>query len=185
LSAAGLLRFAYYAWLSKPAGERVLYRAINRRRLRRIVEIGLDSGLRAERMIWAAQRRGRDSVRYTGIDLFETRSSGAAPLGLKATYHRLRSTGARVQLAPGDPFTALARIANSLTGTDLLVISLSGDVDAEALERSWFYIPRMLHAGSQVFAEEESEKGTVFRRLAQLEIERLTVKLQRGHRRAA
>ena len=185
MSAAGLLRFAYYAWFSKPAGERVLYRAISRHRLRRIVEIGLDRGLRAERMIWAAQRKGKDSVRYTGIDLFETRVSGAEPLALKQTYHRLRSTGARVQLAPGDPFTALARIANTLTGTDLLVISRSPDVDAESLERSWFYIPRMLHAGSQVFVEEASEKGTAFRRLAQVEIERLTAKVQRGHRRAA
>lgn len=185
MSAAGLLRFAYYAYLSKPVGERALYRTISRHRLKRIVEIGLDDGLRAERMIWVAQRKGGEPARYMGVDLFEMRGGGMERLGLKETYHRLRGTGAKVQLAPGDPFSALARTANSLTGTDLLVISRSDAVDEESLARAWFYIPRMLHAGSHVLVEEATEKGTIFRRLTPVEIERLTAQTQRSHRRAA
>jgi hypothetical protein len=53
-----------------------------------------------------------------------------------------------VQLVPGDAFTALARTANALADTDLIVIS--ADQDAAALDLSWFYLPRMLHAASQV-----------------------------------
>jgi hypothetical protein len=65
----------------------------------------------------------------------------------------LKPTGVQVQLVPGDPYSALARVANNLTGTDLVVVA--ADQDPLALERAWFYFPRLLHTTSHVFAEEE------------------------------
>jgi hypothetical protein len=72
-------------------------------------------------------------------------------------------TGAQLRLVPGDPLSALARCANSLANTDLLIISAGHD--PAGLEPAWFYIPRMLHAGSLVFLEEQTGADSVFYRL--------------------
>ncbi|MEQ8788147.1 MAG: hypothetical protein RIC55_17700 [Pirellulaceae bacterium] len=184
MSAAGLLRFAYYAYLSRPAGERVLYRAMRRLRPRRIVELGLGDARRAQRLIRTAQRYAAgESVRYTGVDLFEMRPAEQARIGIKQAYHDLRAMGATVQLAPGDPFSALARIANALTGTDLLVIA--ADNDAPSLARAWFYIPRMLHERTRVYLEHRDGDASTFRLLKRSEIEALAATHERRPRRAA
>jgi hypothetical protein len=184
LSAAGFLRVSYYAWFSRPAGERVLYRAVRRIRPRRIVELGVGDAHRAQRLVRAAQRyAGGEVIRYCGIDLFELRPADTPKLGIKQAYHDLRSLGAKVQLAPGDPFSALARFANSLTGTDLLVIA--ADIDAESLERSWFYVPRMLHERSRVYREEPQDDASIFRQMKRSEIARLAQAHDPRTRRAA
>jgi hypothetical protein len=149
--AAGFLKSVYLRYLAAPKSDRVLYRAVQSRRIARIVEIGIGRGIRARRLIEMALRTS-DEVRYTGIDLFEARPAGQRGLTLKEAYTQLRALGAKVQLAPGDPFAALSRVANSLAGTELLVIS--GDQDAASLARAWFYVPRMLTEKSQVFVEE-------------------------------
>ena len=64
----------------------------------------------------------------------------------------LTPLGAKVHLIPGDPFTALSRVANGLVGVDLLVIG--ADQDRESLAWAWFYVPRMLHERSLVCLEE-------------------------------
>jgi hypothetical protein len=84
--------------------------------------------------------------------LFEAREARHPGLTLKEAYTQLRPLGAKVQLVPGDPFSALARVANSSVGTQLLIIS--ADQDAASLARAWFYVPRMLAEQSQVFVEE-------------------------------
>ena len=113
-------------------------------------------------------------IHYTGIDLFEARSSMDGPgVTLKMAHRLLKATGARTQLLPGDPLTALSREANCLTGTDLVIISARQD--RSSLARAWFYVPRMLHPGSQVYVEEVGRGGRppVLRRLAPDEIARL------------
>ncbi len=96
-------------------------------------------------------------VYYTGIDLFESRVAQENGLTLKAAHQKLAPTGAHIRLVPGDAFSAIARIANSLQGLDLVVIS--GDQPAEALNRAWFYFPRMLHGQSQVFLQKPCQPG--------------------------
>jgi hypothetical protein len=92
-------------------------------------------------------------IRYTGIDLFETREPGdESGLTLKRAFQLLRTTGARIRLIPGDPFTALSRAANLLGATDLLVVS--ADHDPDSLARAWYFVPRMLDAHSRVFLAE-------------------------------
>lgn len=143
------LRSARLVYVVSPAGERDIYREIRRRQARKIVEVGVGDGQRARRIIEAATR-GAGSAYYAGIDLFELRLP-ADGLTLKQAHALLKVRGARVRLIPGDPFTALARTANEIGACDLIVIA--GDQPDESLERSWFYIPRLLHAGTVVFIE--------------------------------
>jgi len=148
------LRFFYLAHLSKPASDRPIYRLVNRRRIRKIVELGVGLGRRAVRLIEAAAIHGPvGDVHYTGIDLFETRTAADGPgMPLKAAHRLLKATGARIQLLPGDPYSALSRAANGLGGTELVVISAG--YDPESLARAWFYLPRMLRDGSRVLVEQ-------------------------------
>ena len=180
MSAVSSLRYLYLAYLSKPKAQRPLYRLIRRHRPRKIVEIGIGDGQRSGRLIGVAQRYARgESVQYTGIDVFEAAASRT--LSLKEAYRRLRATAANIRLEPGDPHWALARAANSLTGTDLLVIS--SQVDAQSLAAAWFYVPRMLHSDSVVLLEEAADDGPVLRALSQVEIAQLARPMAR--RRAA
>ena len=154
------LRYLYLAYLSQPVADRPLYRCMRRQAIRRIVELGVGTLARATRMIEiAAAGVGAENVTYTGVDLFESRSvADSAGVSLKLAHRQLLGTGARIRLLPGDPFTALARAANGLTETDIVVIS--ADQDAASLAKAWFYVPRMLHTASQVFVERRQSDGT-------------------------
>ena len=181
-----LLRSLYLLYLSQPAADRVLWKAVNSRPIRSIVEVGVGLGGRTERLLEiAAWQSESGSLKYTGIDLFECRPAGQPKLALKQAYHDLRATGHTIRLVPGDPYTALARSANALTGTDLVIVS--ADQDAPSLERAWRYLPRMLHEGSLVFQQAASAgKGQqVWRRLPLEEIQRLASAAGKSHRRAA
>jgi hypothetical protein len=180
------LRFAYLSYFSQPPSDRLIYRAIRRHRVRRIVEFGIGLGQRAVRMIETAGLfTPKQEVFYTGADLFEARSSYEGPgLTLKMAHRRLKATGARIQLLPGDPFSVLSRSANGLSGIDLIIISDRQDKDS--LARGWFFLPRMLHEGSNVFIEEPSGQAGkhVLRRLPLREIEERAAAAA-GSRRAA
>ena len=175
MSVTSRIRFLYLSQFSKPIVDRSVYRAIRRRRIRRIVEIGVGTGQRAVRMIEVARLNAAvGDIRYAGIDLFEDRPR---PLGqkltLRAAHRLLRPTGARIRLVPGDPFAALSRVANTLTGTELVVISAS-QVPAN-LARAWFYVPRMLTRDSLVLMEQRSGVAGEFvlRPIARDEIDQL------------
>jgi hypothetical protein len=167
------MRFAYLSYFSQPPSDRPIYRAIRSHRVCRIVEFGIGLGQRAVRMIEAAGLfTPRQGILYTGIDLFEARSSYEGPgLTLKMAHRKLKSTGARIQLLPGDPFTVLSRSANGLSGTDLIIISDRQNRDS--LARGWFFLPRMLHGSSNVFIEEPFSQGgkRVLRQLSSREID--------------
>jgi hypothetical protein len=157
----------------KPAADRALFRLLYERRVTTIVEIGLGTGQRAERMIRLAMKLGDGLVRYTGIDLFEARPPFSPGLTYKCAHRLLMATGAQVKLVPGDPLSALGRVANGLRGTDLLIVS--ADQDEAALSRAWFFVPRMLHADSRICLEEPqaANKGTRFRVIQPEDVELL------------
>lgn len=186
LSAIALLKHCYFAYFSKPADERVLFRVVRRRMVGSIVEIGVGDGRRAERLIRAvAANNPPAGVRYAGIDLFEARPEGKPRISLKSAHRRLAPLADKLRLIPGDPYAALARMANSLTNTDLLIIG--GDQDAESLARAWFYVPRMLHSDSQVLVQTTAASGepTGYQAVSHVEIERLAKSSQPARRRAA
>lgn len=186
VAAASLLKSLYLAYFSKPVYERPLYRAVRRRPLHKIVELGLGTGRRASRLIELTQRgAGADRVGYTGVDLFEMRPTGAAGgLTLKEAYRQLRPSGAKVSLLPGDPFSTLSRGANNLLGTDLLIVS--ADQQGESLERAWFYVPRMLHANSLIFLEVPAKSADTQPSFRQMTLEEInTLAHAKDRRRAA
>jgi hypothetical protein len=182
VAAAGFIKSAFLRYFSRPAHERILYRAIRRHKIGQIVELGVAKGVRAKRLIELAQRSAKGEVRYAGIDLFEARDPGQPGLTLKQAHCLLRATGAKVQAVPGDPFSALARVANSLTGTQLLIIA--ADQSGPALERAWFYVPRMLTENAIVYIETASDRGAVYQRLTVAEIANKSQAAQRNRRAA-
>jgi hypothetical protein len=171
----GRLRCLYFAYLSQPDGERTLYRGIRRQRARSILELGIGRGQRARRMIEVAQFcHPHEQVRYAGVDAFEARPNDApAGLTLKQAHQLLKPTSARVQLIPGDPYSALARTANALGTLDVIVIA--ADMSDEQLERAWFYMPRLLHAGTQIWREclDAASGKSLFQPLPRASIETL------------
>lgn len=148
------LGWAGSLWLarfSQPSQERVIHRHVLARAPRRILELGLGTLVRTERMLQAATRAGGGEVRYVGLDRFEGRAAGDPPgVSLKQAHRRLHAQG-RVQLVPGNVDTSLARLCNQLGQFDLVVVS--SDNDERHLERAWFFIQRMLTADTTVFLE--------------------------------
>ncbi len=171
MSVYSRLKYLHLAYFSKPLGQRCLHRAIRRYGVRRIVEIGVGDLRRAIRMIDLAARCAGDvrEIKYTGIDLFEARGDDRPPLMLKQAHKTLIATGAKIKLVPGNPFDGLSRTANTLLGTDLLLIA--DDVDTAALEQAWFYVPRLLHERSAVFQATSDQEGVAsYHRVAADEI---------------
>ncbi len=175
------IRFFHWTTLAKPACDRAIYRKIKKLRARSIVEIGLGDGVRAERIVQVAQKFGAgQTVKYTGIDLFDGRPAEQSPLKLIEMHKRLSAVGVKPQLVPGDLASAVRRIANSHTRTDLMIIS-AGHESAD-LDASWFFVPRMLCAGSFLLLQDETDGP--FKSMSRLDIERLAEQ-QTPHREAA
>jgi hypothetical protein len=184
LSVSRLLRSLYLLYFSQPANHRPLYKAVRTRAVRSIVEMGMGLGGRTERILEIAGWRG-ETLRYTGIDLFEARGDREKGLSLKEAYAQLRMPKVRIQLVPGDPHSALMRVANGLTQTDLLLISACQERDS--LARAWSWIPRMLTSNSLVLMEELETKtqGSRWRIVETDEIQHLAAMAVRSQRRAA
>lgn len=185
LSVGSLLRSSYLLYFSQPAADRALFKALQAQPIRSIVELGLALDGRTPRLLEVAAWRGEClPLRYTGIDLFEARGGGSATVTLKQAHAALRLPNVRVQLVPGDPQMALARVANALGGTDLVVIA--ADQDRESLARAWNWLPRMLTPQSLVFLEETGGKsGAAWRRVPLAEVQQLAAAAGRLLRRAA
>lgn len=159
MSILSRIRLAYSCYLSKPQSDRPVYRAIQRSRARKIVELGVATGRRALRMIEVAKLASPgQEVHYVGLDPFEGRSEADGPgLTLKAAHQLLRRDGVRVQLIPGNVAESLVRVANSLGKVDLLIVPAM--LDSAEFARAWFFVPRMLHEQSLVFIEQTLENG--------------------------
>jgi hypothetical protein len=187
VSVLGKLKGLFFnctAQFTQTAEERPLFRVIRERKVRAIVEIGVGDAVRTQRILEAAVRnRPAGGVIYAGIDLFEARSDRSSGLSLKQVHRKLKAAKAKVRLVPGDPYSALARVANSLVGTDLLIIS--ADQQGESLDRAWFYVPRLLAQGATIFIEAIDPKTgeSMLQPLSRVEVESLARKAK--PRRAA
>lgn len=179
LSVTSCLRLQYLTRFSKPAADRILYRAAHQQPPRRILEVGIGTAGRALRILEVIAMHGPvGPVSYTGVDLFESRTAAHTPgLTLKKAHQVLRSTGAKIRLLPGDPFSVFSRHANMLGTFDFVLIS------AEPLDGAWFYLPRMLEEECRVFWEESCGGTGGFREVSMTEIQKLACAGQR--RRAA
>jgi hypothetical protein len=170
VASASWFRYTYLAHFSKPKSVRQLYRLVKRQQICRIVEIGISDLARSVSLVEVAQRYATGkTVLFTGIDLFEARTGEMPPLSLKEAYRALHATGAKVRLAPGAAGASIAAAANAHQNTDLILIAAS--VADSDLESAWFYLPRMLHARSEVIRETRGADGEpVFAPIAASEI---------------
>lgn len=179
------LRYAWLAYFSKPAHDRLVYKLVRRRGATRILELGLGTAQRAQRLIgMISETAAVEQIGYTAVDLFELRGAADGPgLSLKLAHRLLATSGARIRLVPGDPYSALSRSANVLGMHDLMIVS--ADQDPESLARAWFYVPRVLSAEAPVLIEQRTERsdGFEFCELPRSTIERLAA--QAAPRRAA
>ena len=159
MSVIEFFKNTYLLHFSKPAENRPVYRTLLNQKPTRIVELGLGDGQRTIQMLQKASRLSPEAtIKYTGIDLFEARSPEQGPgMSLKDAHRTLKMPNVKIQLVPGDPFSALARMANTLPDTDLLIISKCQD--SASLERAWFYVPRMLHSQSVILHEKADGSG--------------------------
>ena len=148
----GLFRRLWLTWLSQPAGERPLYRHSLRTPPKRIIELGVGTLRRTERMLGLLRsvHPGVDR-HYVGLDRFEGRLPEDPPgVTLKQAHQRLHGLG-RVQLVPGNVDTSLSRLCNHLGAFDLVLIS--ADNDPRYLDRCWFFIQRIVTGETAIFAE--------------------------------
>ncbi len=179
---AGLsrLRLFYLLHLSKPASDRLVFREIRRLKARKVVEFGLGAGQRAVNIIELLREfhEARD-IHYTGLDLFEARTAADGPgISLREAHCLLKATGARIQLVPGNVGEGLSRIANGVSEVDVVVISAG--IRPEQLSQAWFFLPRMIHAQTQIFQETPAAGGnTAIRLLEAQEVAKLAAQSQR------
>jgi hypothetical protein len=181
-----LIRSAYLLYFSQPAAERSLLKAIRRKPIRSIVELGIGFSGRTKRLLEVASWRADcQPLRYTGIDLFEARPVAQGRVPLKHAFADLRLPEVRVQLVPGEPDLALRRVANSLTATDLLLIS--ANQNEQALAQAWTWMPRMLIEGSLVFQEISAggSGSTAWQALSLSDIQQRAAAASRSLRKAA
>ncbi len=102
MAAVGWLKFASLAYFSRPQADREVYRSLKRQAIARIVEVGIRDVARTCAMIEVAQRYAAEGkVAYTGLDWFDARPAGQAPLTLKLAHATLKATAAQVRLVPG------------------------------------------------------------------------------------
>lgn len=148
MAAVGRFRYAYLASLSKPVEDRPLFRLIRRRRMQRVLEVGVGSIERALNLIGVCQRYAAgQEVRYAAVDWFEERDASLPKLSFIDAHRRLGASGAKVRLSPGGP-AAVEALANALPRTDLILIS-DAVTDAQ-LAGVWYFFPRMCHEGTRV-----------------------------------
>jgi hypothetical protein len=152
---ASLLQSLYLRHFSSPRHHRALFQFIHKVNPRRILQIGIQDGRLADRVLsLLLVKKGAEPIKFTGIDLFESRPQGEPGLSLKEAHTQFRGDGVETRLLPGNPVQVLTRFANELRGTDIVLIS--APLERAMREGAWHFLPRMLHKDSQVWVETDS-----------------------------
>lgn len=159
------LQRLYWKHFSKPVSERPLFLHVLEKPLSSVLEIGMGSGARIDRLLAInASVWGAKTVRYTAVDPFESNAStegmGQNVLSLKAAHRMLSERGVKAHLVPGEPANALTRVVHSVLPSDLVIIDgnwESGDANGQAIAQ---WLPRLCHVQSTIFAAKAS--GSAF-----------------------
>ncbi|MCA9211527.1 MAG: hypothetical protein KDB27_00550 [Planctomycetales bacterium] len=175
----GWTKYLYLAHFAKPKSDRAIFRAIKTKQIASIVEIGMRCPEFTSSLLMTAARYATSpKLSYAGIDLFEARPKNQIPFSLKEMHKRLSDDRVKVRLIPGDPVVGLARFANTLTGTELVIVSASEAV----MEEAWFYVPRMLADKAEVFVADSDNHAKC---LSHADVGALAERSSLGKRRAA
>ncbi|MFM7292309.1 MAG: hypothetical protein ACKOHK_05765 [Planctomycetia bacterium] len=171
----GLLQRLWLTRFSQPAKERPLYRHALKTPPKRIIELGLGTLARTERLLGLvrAVHPGSD-MHYVGLDRFEGRLPDDPPgVTLKQAHQRLHGL-ARVQLVPGNVDTSLSKLCNHLGSFDLVLIS--ADNDPRYVDRCWFFIQRIVTPQTAIFAESQTGGGGAWTVIPKARVDELAAK---------
>ncbi|MCU0710480.1 MAG: hypothetical protein MUC43_00375 [Pirellula sp.] len=150
----------YWRYLAKPAGERALFLHVLENPVASILEIGLGDGERFARVIpLCIKPEGISQIRYAGVDPFESASAGTPHLPLKTAHRKLAELGVKANLIPGDTIAAIARVANVVLPSDLVIVDgrwNSGDEISQAIHQ---WLPRLCHDRSTIFARNSDSEA--------------------------
>ncbi|HEY6563359.1 MAG TPA: hypothetical protein VIY86_02580 [Pirellulaceae bacterium] len=172
MKAANLFRSLQLRYFAQPKHHRALFRHIEQTKPWRIVQIGMGRGELAKSLLEMVLRgKPAERPRYVGIDLFESRPSSQPGLTLKEAHREVRSDQIDIRLLPGEPSTALSRLANELRGTDLVIATAAQNT--KSLNGSWHLVSRILHKDSRIWLETEDGGQPIFRVLAPADIRSL------------
>jgi hypothetical protein len=140
----------YWRHFAKPASQRSLIRHLLEHPIGSVMEIGMGDGQRTRRVLELIQRsRPIETLRYVGVDLFES-SEGVEPhLTLKQAHRMLSELGVKGQLIPGDVGTTLPRVAHSVQPCQLVIVDGYDHLGASQTLEHW--LPRLVASGGQVF----------------------------------
>lgn len=171
----GLFRRLWLTRFSQPARERPLYRHVLRTPPKRMIELGVGTLARTERLLGLLRSAHPDGeVHYVGLDRFEGRMPDDPPgVTLKQAHQRLHGL-ARVQLVPGNVDTSLSRLCNHLGAFDLVLIS--ADNDPRYLDRCWFFIQRIVTPQTAIFAESGVGRGAAWNPVSKASVDELASK---------
>jgi hypothetical protein len=171
----GLLQRLWLTRFSQPAKERPLYRHALKSAPKRIIELGLGTLTRTERLLGLVRAvHPGNEVHYVGLDRFEGRLPDDPPgVTLKQAHQRLHGL-ARVQLVPGNVDTSLSKLCNHLGSFDLVLIS--ADNDPRYVDRCWFFIRRIVTPQTAIFAESRTGGGGAWTAVPKARVDELAAK---------
>ncbi|QDV15101.1 hypothetical protein CA51_50130 [Rosistilla oblonga] len=141
--------------LSKPAEDRVLFRATANRKIQSVLETGLGDGTRCDRLLQWLQHHDSVPTRYAAIDQFEA----GGGLSLKQFHAKMTGVGIKPMPVPGTLATGLPRVAHTIGAVDLVIL----DQDHEGLSDPSIlnFLPRIVHAETVVIAT-DAETGALY-----------------------
>lgn len=137
-------------WLNtfvKQTEDKVLITYLLEQNVERLLEIGVGTLERTERLLGAASQ----PLRYVGIDPFESRLATDPPGVSLREAHRRLTKQAQVQLIPGPVDATLARTCNHIGVFDMVLVA--NGLDDRAVERVWFFVRRLVRPTSAVFQQ--------------------------------
>ncbi|QDV71239.1 hypothetical protein Poly24_49730 [Rosistilla carotiformis] len=138
--------------LSKPAENRVLFRATANRKILSVLETGLEDGSRCERLLQWLKHHDSVPARYAAIDQFEA----GGGISLKQFHSKLAAFGIKPMPIPGTLATGLPRVAHTIGAVDLLILNQDRDSLCEPAVQN--FLPRIIHPETVVIATDSATK---------------------------
>ncbi len=162
---------------TRPEGEYILFEQAANALPRRILEIGMDDGQRAECLIrFASLVIPPSELFYFGLDWFEERTENQRPgLEYMQAFQQLRLLGVAARLQPGDPGSDFLGVANSLTAKKVDWIMISEEIPPKTMRKLWPLFPRIIDDNTRFFIE----KGAHYRLVPPTEVNRIAQKAQK------
>lgn len=134
----------YWKHFAGPKSDKSLHRLLLDHSFNSILEIGIGSGERTQRIFTLLTPRDpQATIRYTVVDAFD---SVPGHLTLKQAHKMLAEKGVKSTLVPGDLTAALARVGNTVGQHDLIIAEGILDLSAPAQSLLTPWLKKVAHA---------------------------------------